>query len=157
MRARKEIRIDTHINFDVEVLEVERVFPDIDTDDGDMSEERILVSSSDNLEDLVARVQTLMDGWMIRSGPITIIIKTCKMQTTVTVIRRKKHTHEPSPAGALDPSSSGVKLLLQVINTAERLINGDLERASFQHAAVALPLRGGRREVLPEQGVVDVA
>lgn len=79
------------------------------------------------------------------------------MQTTVTVIRRKKHTHEPSPAGALDPSSSGVKLLLEVINTAERLINGDLERASFQHAAVALPLRRGRREVLPEQGVVDVA
>ena len=62
MRARKEIRIDTHINFDVEVLEVERVFPDIDTDDGDMSEERILVSSGDNLKDLVARVQTLMDG-----------------------------------------------------------------------------------------------
>jgi hypothetical protein len=63
MRARKEIRTDTHINFDVEVLEVERVFPDIDTDDGDMSEERILVSSGDNLEDFVARVQTLMDGW----------------------------------------------------------------------------------------------
>lgn len=33
----------THVSLDVEVLEVEGVLPDINTDDGDVGEERVLV------------------------------------------------------------------------------------------------------------------
>ena len=34
---------DTHVDLDVEVLEVERVLPDIDTNDWDVRDERVLV------------------------------------------------------------------------------------------------------------------
>lgn len=52
-------REGTHVSLDVLVLEVERVLPDIDANNGDMAEERVLVSRSSNLETLVRRVQSL--------------------------------------------------------------------------------------------------
>ena len=59
MRERRE----TYVDFDVEVLQVESVLPDIDTDDGDVSEERVLVSGSGNLETLSGGVQTLQSAY----------------------------------------------------------------------------------------------
>lgn len=46
------------IGLDVEVLEVESVFPDIDTDNRDVAQERILVGSGNDLELVVRRVYT---------------------------------------------------------------------------------------------------
>jgi len=45
------------VSFDIEILEVERMLPDIDTNDGDMGQERILVGSGDNLQALGGGVQ----------------------------------------------------------------------------------------------------
>lgn len=50
---------ETHINFDVEVLEVECMLPDVNTNDGDMGQERILVRRGDNLQSLAGGVQSL--------------------------------------------------------------------------------------------------
>jgi hypothetical protein len=50
---------EAHIDLDVEVLEVESVLPDIDTDEGNVAQERVLVSCGYNLERLVGQVQAL--------------------------------------------------------------------------------------------------
>ena len=52
-------RRETYVGLDVEVLEVERVLPDVDTDDGDMGEERVLVRRGRDLDDLRRRVVAL--------------------------------------------------------------------------------------------------
>lgn len=49
----------TYINLDVEILEVEGMLPDVDADDGDMAEERILVSGSYDLQALGGGTVTL--------------------------------------------------------------------------------------------------
>jgi hypothetical protein len=49
----------THVSFDIEILEVEGMLPDIDADDGDMGQERILVGSGDDLQALGGGVQAL--------------------------------------------------------------------------------------------------
>ena len=49
----------TYVSLDVEVLEVEGVFPNIDANDGDVRQERILVSGSNDLETLGGGVQAL--------------------------------------------------------------------------------------------------
>lgn len=49
----------THVDFDIEVLEVESVFPDIDTDDRDQGQERVLVGGGGDLETLGRGVQSL--------------------------------------------------------------------------------------------------
>ena len=40
----------THVGLDVVVLEVERVLPDVDADDGDVGEKWVLVRGGDDLE-----------------------------------------------------------------------------------------------------------
>ena len=50
----------THVGLDVEVLEVERVLPDVDADDGDVGQERVLVGSRRQLKTLGGRVQALL-------------------------------------------------------------------------------------------------
>ena len=79
------------------------------------------------------------------------------MRTSPGHARRRKGTYNPAPAGALDGGGGGVELLLEVVERAEGLDNGVLERAVAERAAVALALGGRAREVLPEEGVVDVA
>ena len=49
----------TYVSLDVEVLEVEGVFPNIDADDGDVRQERILVGGGRDLETLGRGVQAL--------------------------------------------------------------------------------------------------
>lgn len=49
----------THVDLDVEVLEVEGVLPDVDADDGDVREERVLVGGGGDLETLRLRVHAL--------------------------------------------------------------------------------------------------
>lgn len=66
-------------------------------------------------------------------------------------------TYEPSPAGTLDAEGRSVELLLEVIEAAEGLLDGLLQGAVLELASGALALLGGRSEVGPEQGVVDVA
>ena len=63
---------------------------------------------------------------------------------------------EPAPAGALDGSSGRIELLLEVINGAPSLEDRLLKRSVLEVTTVALALRLGRREVLPEEGVVDM-
>ena len=49
----------TYVSLDVEVLEVEGVFPNIDADDGDVRQERILVGGGRDLDHLGRRVVAL--------------------------------------------------------------------------------------------------
>ena len=42
--------VRTHVSLDVVVLEVERVLPDVNADDGDVREERVLVRGRHDLE-----------------------------------------------------------------------------------------------------------
>ena len=49
----------TDVNFDILVLKVEGVLPDINTDDGNMSEKGILVCSGYDFKSLGRRVETL--------------------------------------------------------------------------------------------------
>ena len=58
-RVQESLKKNTHIGLDVLVLEVERVLPDIDADDGDVSEERVLVSGGHDLKTLVRGVVSL--------------------------------------------------------------------------------------------------
>ena len=111
----------TYVGLDVLVLEVESVLPNVDTDDRNEAQERILVGGGRELQTL-------------GSGVIP----------------------EPAPAGALDGRSGGVELLLEGIEGAPLLDDGLLEGAVAEGAAVALALRRGGREVLPEERVVDV-
>ena len=50
-------RRETYVGLDVEVLEVERVLPDVDADDGDVGEQGVLVRGGGELEALGARVE----------------------------------------------------------------------------------------------------
>ena len=65
-------------------------------------------------------------------------------------------TYEPAPAGALDGGRGGVELLLELVESAEGLKDGSLERTVLEDATVAAALRRGGREVLPEERVIDV-
>lgn len=49
----------THVDFDVQVLQVERMLPNVNANDGDMGEERVLVSSGDYLKRLARRTVSL--------------------------------------------------------------------------------------------------
>ena len=56
---RKDQCRKTYVSLDVEVLEVESVLPDVDADDGDMGQERVLVGGRRQLKTLGGRVQAL--------------------------------------------------------------------------------------------------
>jgi hypothetical protein len=51
--------MSTHVSFDIEILEVECMLPDIDSNDGNVGQERILVRGGENLQALGSRVQAL--------------------------------------------------------------------------------------------------
>ena len=70
----------TDVRFDVLVLKVERMLPDINTDDGNVTEEWILVGSGNNFKCLGRRVETL-----IKYGRLNIPSNTIK------------HTSQPHP------------------------------------------------------------
>ena len=55
-------RRSTHVGLDVEVLEVESVLPDVDTDDGDEAEEGVLVGGGSDLEALSLGVVALLNA-----------------------------------------------------------------------------------------------
>jgi len=110
------------VDLDIQVLEIEGVLPDVNADDGNVRQQRVLISSCHNLKTLGRRVIA-----------------------------------EPSPPGSLNSSGGRIELRNQFFNAAEVGDDGLLQRAVLQSAAVSLAfgLRWG--EVLPEQGVVDVA
>ena len=70
--------------------------------------------------------------------------------------QRRKGTYNPAPAGTLNSSSGRVELLLEVVDGSPSLEDRLLERSILEVTTVALALRLGRREVLPEEGVVDM-
>jgi hypothetical protein len=69
----------------------------------------------------------------------------------------RRETYEPTPARALDASSSRVELLLEVVNRTPALTDGSPERAVTDHAAVAPALGSRGREVPPKERMIDVA
>jgi len=127
----------TYISLDVEILEVKSVLPDVDANDGDMGEERILVSRSYNLQTLGGGIVALGEGrqQLKRSDGMK--------------------THEPAPTRTLNSGSSGVKLGFKVVDAAKGTLELSLQRPIPEDAtAASMFLIGG--EVLPEEGVVDV-
>ena len=52
----------TYVGLDVEVLEVEGVLPDVDADDGDVGQERVLVGGRRDLNDLGRGVVALQQS-----------------------------------------------------------------------------------------------
>ena len=50
----------TYVDLYVEILQVKGVFPNVNTDDGDVSEKRILVGCGDNLQFTTGWVEALM-------------------------------------------------------------------------------------------------
>lgn len=63
-------------------------------------------------------------------------------------------THEPSPAGSLNGSCLGVHLLLQILQPSEIPLDGLGKLAPGRKLGL---LRLVRRQVLPEEGMVDVS
>jgi hypothetical protein len=61
----------TYISLDVEVLEVEGMLPDVNADDRDMAEERILVSSGCDLQTLGGGVVPLKEDQLIEAAQRT--------------------------------------------------------------------------------------
>ena len=52
----------THVSLDVEVLEVESVLPNVNANDGDVGQERVLVGSRRDLNDLGRGVVALQQS-----------------------------------------------------------------------------------------------
>ena len=61
-RGQQEEDRGTHVGLDVEVLEVEGVLPDVDADEGDVAEERVLVRGGGELDALGGGVVALQEG-----------------------------------------------------------------------------------------------
>ena len=57
--GRMEDDLRTYVDLYVEILQVKGVFPNVNTDDGDMSEKRILVGCGDNLQFTTGWVKAL--------------------------------------------------------------------------------------------------
>ena len=62
----RQIWESTHVSLDIEILKVEGMLPDIDANNGNVAQERILVSSGDNLQAFGGRVQALHKHIIIR-------------------------------------------------------------------------------------------
>lgn len=61
MECAHTLQCITYVNLDVQVLQVERVLPDVNTNDRSVGQERVLVRGSGNLKTLGSRVQALQD------------------------------------------------------------------------------------------------
>ena len=66
-------------------------------------------------------------------------------------------TYEPSPTSSLNSSSSSVKLLYEVLETAKGRDDSFFQGTVFQDTTSSLVDGRRRSKVLPEQGVVDVS
>jgi hypothetical protein len=66
---------------------------------------------------------------------------------------RLRILHQPRPPAPLNPRQRGIELLLERIQTAVTIINSRRQLARRRLASAL----AGRRQVLPEQAVVDVA
>lgn len=67
------------------------------------------------------------------------------------------NTYEPAPAGTLDGRRGRIELLFESVERAKGGIDGCLQRAFLEHATVTVTLGRRRRQVRPEEGVIDVA
>jgi hypothetical protein len=56
----------------------------------------------------------------------------------------------------LDGSCGSVELLLQVVQTTERLDDSLFESAILQYTTVSFLFVGGRSKIFPEEGVIDM-
>ena len=67
-------------------------------------------------------------------------------------------TYKPAPARALNSQSSGIKLFNKVLGRAKIMLDSVLQGTILENPTVALDMCTvwSRREVLPEEGVVDV-
>ena len=134
----REIR-STHRAPVIEVLQIVRVLPDVDADDRSVTKERILVGRGDYFEDLRLGVPSL---------------QACENKVHI----RANDTYEPTPARTLNGRRRGIEFLEEVLDGAKVMLDRIFEGAVLENAAVALDVfavRGGR-EVLPEEGVIDV-
>ncbi len=115
------------------------MLPNVNADDGDMREERILVGRGDNLKLASGRVKALMIQNQSRHCGLCI------------------GTHEPTPARALDTGSGRVEFLRELPVRSPALNDGVLKGTVPKLTAVALTLSRGRSKVFPEERMVDVA
>jgi hypothetical protein len=132
---------ETHVGLHIEILQIEGVFPNVDTNNGNVSKERILVSRGDNLQ-------------LASCGTVALIIKSQHHENTLF---NQFATYKPAPARSLDTSRSGVEFPLEVVEGTPVLENSGPKRAIGKYATVSLLLGRGRCKVGPEERVVDVA
>ena len=138
----------TYVDLYVEILQVKGVFPNVNTDDRDVGEKRILIGCGDNLQFTTGWVEALM----ITSSQPRHLMKPRPFGGV-----HGSETYEPAPARTLNASSSRVEFFLQVIYRTPALADGSLQWAILENAAVTLAFGRRGREVLPEERVVDVA
>ena len=120
------------------------MLPDVDADDREMRDERVLVRGRCDLETLALRVHALQVSSSSSVHPQ-------QMRSKYALF-----THKPAPSTSLNRQRRSIELLLEVVNAAPRLVDRILERSRSDLPAIAA-LIGRRREVLPEQRVVDVS
>lgn len=97
---------DTHVDLDVLVLEVEGVLPDVDTNDGDVAKERVLVRSGDDLELLGIRVvaEPAPAGALDGGGDgVELLLERCRIQCQyacwVSGMGKQRHVTEGNCVG----------------------------------------------------------
>ena len=61
-RVQSGERVDTYVNLDVLVLKVERMLPNVDANDGGVSEKRVLVGGGDDFKTLGCGVVSLYEN-----------------------------------------------------------------------------------------------
>ena len=118
------------------------MLPDVDTDDGDQVQERVLVCSGSDLQTLGGGVQSLCT-------------KTTVIARTLRQISTRDQAHKPAPTRTLNSGGGGVEFLLESIERTEVLGDGLAERTIVQGTTgTTLGTRLG--QILPEQGMVDM-
>jgi hypothetical protein len=120
------------------VVKVESVLPHVDTEEGNVAEERVLVSGGDSLE--LHR----------RKESVNIALFDEKSGGTATHLLGRGVVAEPRPSGTLNAESSGVDGLLEALESAKVLL--DLVGEGTGRGEGSSAGRGGG-EVLPEEGL----
>jgi len=70
----------SHISLDVEVLKIERMLPDINADNRNVGQERILVGCGGNLKSFGRGVVSLCDGQLQMFNAYTYLLRTSQPQ-----------------------------------------------------------------------------
>ena len=122
-------RDKTDVTFDVLVLELEGMLPNISADGGVMGQGWVLVGGGDNFERLCRIVVAL--------------------KRYISDVNKSKNmnygTYEPAPSISFISSSDGIELL-EIVNTSKSVQKGILKRQSGDMSSRSL----GRRKILPE-------